>query len=118
MVRQLEASDLSVSGDKVLIKGVTKPGMLLTWAAFCSHCTRFKSTYAQLHSRIGNDFEILAVEDKKLPRDAAYAMSIQGYPTLKFVDQSGKVTEEYNEPRDIDSLLAHICKFYHKCASV
>ena len=92
------------------------PGMLFVFANWCGHCARFKPTYTELDKRIGKDFDIMALEDKNMSTSVSQALGIQGFPTLKFVDQHGKITDEYNGARDLDSILGHICKFYHKCA--
>jgi thiol-disulfide isomerase/thioredoxin len=116
--RNLQTLDLDVNTQGVVVKGMMgKPGILLVWAAFCGHCTRFKPTFSELDSRIGIDFNVVALEDKQLTRQISTSLGIGGYPTLKFFDKAGKVVSDYNGDRSLDSLLSHICKFYHTCAA-
>lgn len=114
--RNLKSSDLNVNNKETFVKGTNgKPGILLVFAAYCNYCTRFKPTFAQLHSRIGNDFNVFALEDKDMTTEIATSLEISGYPTLKFFDKSGRIVSEYTGDRSLESLLVYICKFYHTC---
>jgi thiol-disulfide isomerase/thioredoxin len=115
--RNLQSSDFNVNNQGTFVKGMGgKPGILLVFSNGCGHCTRFKPTFAQLDSRIGRDFNVVALEDKNMSSQIATSLGIQGYPTLKFFDKSGKIVGEYSGDRSLNSLLEYICKFYHACA--
>ena len=118
MIRELKTRDLKIKGDSVVISGVTEPGMVLIWAGFCGHCTRFKPVYNELDKKIGKGFTMLALEDKQIGGAVmANAIGLQGYPTIKFVDQNGKIGTEYTGSRSMKDLLQHVCKHYHKCSN-
>ena len=117
MIRELKKSDLMLKGGKILIKGVSQPGILLVWASWCGHCNRFKPVYNELAQKLGAGFEVLALEDTQIANaNVTNAIGVQGFPTIKFVDAFGNIVGDYNGDRSMDDLLKHICKFYHHCA--
>lgn len=117
MIQQLNANDFTINNGTVTVKGQNKPGMLLIMANWCGHCTRFKPVYADLDSRIGKDFSITSIEEGQFSQNInlANTLKISGFPTIKVFDKNGVITGTYNEGRDLQSLLAFICKFYHTC---
>jgi thiol-disulfide isomerase/thioredoxin len=118
MIRELKKADLILSGDKILIKGSTKPGILLVWASWCGHCSRFKPVYNELDQKLNGGFTVLALEDTQIENASiSNALGVQGFPTIKFVDGSGRITADYNGDRSMPDLLDHICKFYHHCVA-
>lgn len=112
VMRVLKSSDFQSNGR---IKGMNGPGILLVWAAFCGHCTRFKPTYAQLDARLGDAFNVMTLEDKDMSQNISQYLGIKGFPTLLFVDGTGAIAKEYKGDRSLQSLLAGICDFYHVC---
>ena len=118
MIRELKTSDIMINGDSTIIKSITKPAILLVWAQWCGYCTRFKPVYNELDQRLNGGIEVLALEDKQITNaKMANAIGVQGYPTIKFVNDSGVIVADYKGDRSIQDLLNHICKFYHYCVS-
>jgi thiol-disulfide isomerase/thioredoxin len=117
---KLVSSDFKVTKDGVYIHPkITKgnPGMLLIHANWCGHCQRFKPTFNELCKQLGNDFPCTSIEDSNLEDDSLKkALNFQGYPTIKFFDQNGKIIGDYNKgDRSKRALLDHICDLYHHC---
>ncbi len=108
-----------MNNNKILIKGVSKPCILLIWANWCGHCNRFKPVYNELEQRLGDGFTVLALEDTQIQNSAVTnALGVQGFPTIKFVDASGNIVADYTGDRSMSDLLTHICKFYHYCVAL
>jgi thiol-disulfide isomerase/thioredoxin len=116
----LKANDFQVKNGSVMInprKINGNPGMLLIQADFCIHCKRFIPTFNEICKNIGNDFACVSIESKELSGADALsnALDFQGFPTIKFFSQDGKIIGEYQGDRSKSSILAHICKVYHHC---
>ena len=116
-----------VAGDLSVVDGVGKinadrtggqPGILLVHAYYCGHCRNFMPTYEELarYLRPGH-FAVVALESADLPRDFSMALNVEGYPSLYFFDQSGKVITQYNDNRDIRSILKKACNVLHHCVA-
>jgi thiol-disulfide isomerase/thioredoxin len=112
----LKASDFTIQGSNVFLnKCDGNPGMLLIWGDFCSHCHRFSGTFNEIADTIGKDYCCASIESEELNDQLSSALKFQGFPTIKFFDQSGKIIGEYNKERNKDIILKEICQVYHHC---
>lgn len=114
----LKSKDFRLSGNGVIIKTPSKaPGMLLIHAEWCGHCKRFIPTFNELSNRLGKEFVCASIESAELENasELVSALNFKGFPTICFFDQNGKITQQYDGQRDIQSMLNAICKLYHKC---
>ena len=121
ITKNFKSTDLQIKGDgKVYIKNYTigKPGMLLIHASWCGHCVRFKPTYMQLSKMLNNNaihFPCYAIESNELSDSRlSKALDFRGFPSIKYINQNGKIIDDYKGGRDIDSLTKDICNMYHK----
>jgi thiol-disulfide isomerase/thioredoxin len=117
MIKELTGRDLVLQGTSVYIKDMTTPGMLLVWATWCGYCHRFLPDYAKLDQTIGDGFALTSIEESTFASgtDAVNALKIQGFPTIKFFDETGRIVSHYEGPRTVPDISKYICKFYHKC---
>ena len=117
--KQLKSIDFNVNNNGVYVnsrKTNGKAGLLLIYADWCGHCQRFKPTFTEIASILGNDFPCTSIEDSELNGDKLRtALDFKGYPTIKFFDQSGKIIGEYQGDRSKGDLLKQVCKTYHHC---
>lgn len=119
----LSINDLNTNGSNVFVnKHIVKgePGIILFWGDFCHFCHDFIPIFQQLNKKLNNQsilFPCIAIESGELNKNnkISETLNIQGFPTIKFFDQTGKIIDDYNGSRDIDSLLNRICKVYHHC---
>jgi thiol-disulfide isomerase/thioredoxin len=117
---KLESKDFILKSDEVYINtNITKknPGMLFVYANWCGFCVKFKSTFNELQQQLGSDFPLVSLEDIELNKNTTLSKSlqVQGFPTIKFFDQNGKIIGNYNKNRDKQTIIEHICKVYHHC---
>ena len=117
----LKAKDFKITKESVFIKGNGNPGLLLIHASWCGHCKNFVPTYQSLCKKLnkkGDNFPCLAIESEELKTDGgklSNALKVQGFPTIKFFDQNGKIIGDYDGGRDADAILKKICNVYHHC---
>lgn len=117
---KLTTNDFISNSNGVYINtNITKknPGMLFVFANWCGHCHRFMPIFNELQKQLGSDFPLVALEDTELKKNAKLSqdLNVQGFPTIKFFDQRGKIVSDYNKNRDKKTILEHICKIYHHC---
>jgi thiol-disulfide isomerase/thioredoxin len=116
MIKELQTRDFNVTPDKIQIKGVKGPGMILIHQKWCGYCVRFLPIYAQLDSHVGRSFPLVAVEGDAVDPKITSRLVDQGFPTIKFFDKNGFVSRNsYNGNRDLKSLMEYICNTYHTC---
>ena len=112
----LSSRDFTIKGSDVYVnKYDGNPGMLLIHATYCGHCTRFAPTFNEIANSIGKDFCCASIESEQLNKQLSSALKFQGFPTIKFFDQSGKIIGEYNKERNKETILNEICQIYHHC---
>ena len=120
----LTTDDFRVNNNVVLInpqimKG--NPGMLLVHAHWCGHCKHFMPIYQKMAAQLNqaNDsFSCLAIESEELKKDngvVSKALNVNGFPSIYWVAQDGKVIGQYEGGRDTDSILTQVCNVYHHC---
>ena len=117
---KLRSNDFLANSNGVYINtNITKrkPGMLFIFANWCGHCHRFMPTFNELQQQLGSDFPLMSLEDVELKNNKKLSndLDVQGFPTIKFFDQNGKIIGNYNNNRDKQTILDHICKVYHHC---
>ena len=117
---KLTKKDFSFDNKNVYInKNITKgnPGLLLIYADWCGYCNRFKPVYNEICDQMGSKFPCVSIEHSDLTNDEVLIskLDFQGYPTIKFFDQHGKILGDYNGDRNKSSILKHICDMYHHC---
>ena len=123
ITKNLSISDLKIKNGKVYVNTDVlngNPGILLLYGNFCGHCHKFIPTYQGLSQKLNKNstnFACLAIESGDLDKnqEITAALDFQGFPTMKFVDQYGKVLGDYNGSRDMTALQDTICKVYHHC---
>jgi thiol-disulfide isomerase/thioredoxin len=112
----LKASDFTIKGSDVYVnKCDGNPGMLLIFAEWCHHCHKFASTFNEISDSIGKDFCCASIESEELQEPLSSALKFQGFPTIKFFDQNGKIIGDYNKERNKETVLNEICQVYHHC---
>ena len=112
----LKSSDFTIKGSDVYLNQCGgKPGMLLIHADFCGHCHRFAPTFNEISNSIGRAFCCASIESEQLHEPLSSALKFQGFPTIKFFDQSGKIMGDYTGDRTKAALVKHICQVFHHC---
>jgi len=123
-IQDLTIDDFKVINNKVFINPRImngNPGIVLIHAHWCGHCKRFMPTYQKIAAQLnqaGDSFACLAIESEELKKDngaVSNALNIEGFPTLNWVDQNGKVLGQYKGDRDPNSILTQVCDVYHHC---
>lgn len=123
-VQDLTIDNFKVINDSVFINPRImngNPGIILVHAHWCGHCKRFMPTYQGIASQLnqaGDSFACLAIESEELKKDngaVSKALNIEGFPTLFWVDQNGKVLGQYKGDRDPNTILTQVCDVYHHC---
>ncbi len=123
ITNNLTPKNFKIIDNNVFITNNNKPGILLIHATWCGHCTKFIPIFKALNQKLnknGVKFPCFAIEDASLKQDGgnlARALNINGFPTIKFFDQHGKIIGDYNGSRNQNDLLTTICRVYKHCVT-
>lgn len=117
----LTIKDFTIKQDGVYLKTNGNPGALLVHANWCGHCQTFIPSYQSINTKLNSKsirFPCLAIDDEELQKDGgrlAKELQIDGYPTIFYFNQDGKIIGKYEDSRDEQVMLNNICKIYHYC---
>jgi len=117
MIINLKSNDIKLNNQNVYLKDKGTPGILLVHADWCGHCKHFMPQYLELSKYFGNSFRCYAIEASHLIDSISKHMKIEYFPTIKFVDQNGKIIGTFpsDEERSVQNILKHVCNVYHHC---
>lgn len=117
----LVTSDFTIKSDGIYVTTNGNPGALLVHADWCGHCKNFIPTLQSINNKLNSKsirFPLLAITDEELKKDGgrlSSALQIEGFPTIFYFDQYGKIIGNYDGSRNEQVMLDNICKIYHHC---
>lgn len=115
-VQELQPKNFNVGTKKVnhpLL--ANSKGIIVFAAEFCGHCKRFGPVYEKTSDILGNSFPFFFLDCEKYG-DLASQFGVNGYPTVMYIDSSGKLYKNYTGERTVDALLVDICKEARVCS--
>lgn len=113
----LKDKDFYMDDDKLSVRHKAfkgKQGLIFFKTEWCGYCQRAKPEFEKASDILGTSFPIGTV-DCDVNKLAPAIAGVQGYPTIKFCDKNGKLTEDYNSDRNLDTILHEICIKAKKC---
>lgn len=78
-----------------------KPILVLFYMIGCSHCESNKPAWEDAKTKVPAGTKIVEIENSAVPDDAG----VEGFPTMRLVDKSGKVRKTSGEKKSGDELL-------------
>lgn len=123
-IRNLAFADFKVKNGSVFINPQImngNPGIILIHAVWCGHCKTFIPVYKNMAAQLNQNkktFTCLSIESEELKKDhgeLSKALGVEGFPTICWIAQDGKVIGQYKGDRDPKSILAQVCNVYHHC---
>jgi thiol-disulfide isomerase/thioredoxin len=79
--------------------------LVLVYADWCGHCTRFKPMMEQLENCAGRSIQTARIRDDMFPKSALSSEKIDGYPTLMLVKKDGKVQKFKTESGELTNAV-------------
>lgn len=79
--------------------------LVLVYADWCGHCTRFKPMMSQLENMPGRSVQTARIRDDMLPKSALAGTEIEGYPSVLLVKNDGSVAKFQNNSGEITNTV-------------
>jgi len=116
-LNELTVKHFQVKGSDVYLNTQGKSGMLMIFWNNCGHCVTFKPIYRQLITYMNDSFPCVSIEAAELEKNPQLkkALNFPGYPTIKNIDHTGKITGNYEGNRNLDDILTFICTTQNYC---
>jgi thiol-disulfide isomerase/thioredoxin len=114
---ELKDKDFHVIGGKIAVRHKDfkgKQGLVMFKTDWCGYCQRAKPEFEEASDILGSSFPI-GIIDCDSNKLATKAAGVVGYPTIKFCDNKGKLTDNYAAERTTGSILKTVCEKAKKC---
>ena len=109
-VKNLTPADF-VNG-KIITKG--KKGMVMFYCNWCHFCKQAKKPYEDTAKLHGSAFPMYGFDCVKYS-DYAKQLGIQSYPTIKYINKTGKLGKMCEAERSLQGFSEDICKNARVC---
>lgn len=95
-----------------------KKGIVAYMADWCGHCRNFSPIYEQVADTLGQSFPLFYLDCDKYSEFASNKLGINGFPTIMYIDRSGKPYKNFTKERTEISMLNDICKEVQVCRRI
>lgn len=115
MIKELFEKDVvSKYGDFNVPSSKGTGGMVIIKADWCGHCRRTLPELEKVSNLTGQAFPIYKIDADK-NKNLVSSMGVSGYPTIFFIERTGKISYRYEGNRETKPILDEICKRARKC---
>jgi thiol-disulfide isomerase/thioredoxin len=107
-VRELSIDDFNLNTKKC-VTNQGKNGLIIFYQYWCPHCRNIVPEVVKANKKLKNKHLIMAVHGDNGNNDMIFDnFGIMGIPSIKFMDSSGKITKDYDGPRESESFIEFI----------
>jgi hypothetical protein len=80
------------------------PVLVLFFMTGCPHCESNKPAWDEAKKKVGKDVKVMEIESSATPDDEG----VSGFPTMRYVDKSGKKTETTGQKQSGDQIVQEL----------
>ena len=88
--------------------------LVLLYANWCGHCTRFKPVYTQVSNTYSNLIQFCVVNSDNPKCKDIIKKYVNAYPTILIFNKNGDYIGNYDGPRDHHSFVSFLSKNINK----
>lgn len=92
-----------------------KKGMVVCSVGWCGYCKQLAPTYSKISKTLGNSFPLFYIDGDKYPEFVKKTLNVNSYPTIFYIDRTGKPYSKYNGERNEIAMMQDICKESQVC---
>lgn len=85
-------------------------GMLMCAAHWCKFCKLASPEYEKAANALGSSFPLFYIDCEKYGEFASKVLGVNGYPTIKYINKSGKPYKMYDGERSYQGFLMGVCE--------
>ena len=99
---EVTINDFKYDNGNFYLKNNKKKGLIVIYAPWCGYCNMLAPIWSKFAKEYKNEYTIKAlnVENKRAGnKKMAEQLGVQGFPTIKYIDESGKIGKTYEGDR-------------------
>lgn len=93
----------------------TKKGMIAYVASWCGFCVKLTEPYSDVSKILGDSFPLFYIDCAKYEEFSRKNLNIQSFPTVMYIDRTGKPYKNYTKERTEIAMLDDICSEAQTC---
>ena len=107
-VRELSIDDFNLNTKKC-VTNQGKSGLIIFYQYWCPHCRILVPEVVKANKKLKNKHLIMAVHGDNGNNNMIFdTFGVMGIPSIKFMNSSGKITKDYDGPRESESFVQFI----------
>jgi thiol-disulfide isomerase/thioredoxin len=107
-IRELSIDDFNLNTKKC-VTNQGKSGLIIFYQYWCPHCKTLVPEVVKANKKLRNKHLIMAVHGDNENNDMIFdTFGVMGIPSIKFMNSSGKITKDYDGPRESESFVQFI----------
>jgi thiol-disulfide isomerase/thioredoxin len=107
-IRELSIDDFNLNTKKC-VTNQGKSGLIIFYQYWCPHCKTLVPEVVKANKKLRNKHLIMAVHGDNENNDMIFdTFGVMGIPSIKFMNSSGKITKDYDGPRESESFIQFI----------
>ena len=110
-IRELSIDDFNLNTKKC-VTNQGKSGLIIFYQYWCPHCRILVPEVVKANKKLKNKHLIMAVHGDNGNNNMIFdTFGVMGIPSIKFMNSSGKITKDYDGPRESESFVQFINMF-------
>ena len=108
---EVTIKDFKLKDGEYFLKNNGKKGLLLIYAPWCGYCQMLAPEWKRFYTKHKDNYVIksLNVENKQAGNNKiSEALGVQGFPTIKTIETSGKITKNFEGERNIKNFEKYL----------
>jgi len=115
----IELTPNDFNGKKITVPSLkNKKGLILFAAHWCHYCKDFAPIYQSTSDTLGQSFPMYFMDCEKYGDFASSTFGVSGFPTVMYIDRTGKPYKKYTGERTEGSILQDICTEAKVCQRI
>ena len=107
-IRELSIDDFNLNTKKC-VTNQGKSGLIIFYQYWCPHCRILVPEVVKANKKLKNKHLIMAVHGDNGNNNMIFdTFGVMGIPSIKFMNSSGKITKDYDGPRESESFVQFI----------
>ena len=108
---EVTIKDFTLKNGKYHLKNNNKKGLLVVYAPWCGYCQMLAPEWKKFYNKNKDKYTIRALNadnEKGGNKQVASGLGVQGFPTIKLIESSGKIGNTFEGERNTENFEKYL----------